>query len=149
MRFDLIINQFVLEAFAKQELLIYQQSYSRSFVHILDVIDGFIIGLEAQEQRIRGEVFNLGNESGNYTKEEIVQLICEALPNTKVRYDDLSFSGDMRDVKVSFDKIRDRLNYHTNREVNDGIEDVLKILRSGLLSDPFSDRFRNARLEIQ
>jgi nucleoside-diphosphate-sugar epimerase len=149
MRFDLIVNQFVLEAYAKQELLIYQQSYSRSFVHILDVIDGFLIGLEAPEQRIRGEVFNLGGESGNFTKEKIVQLICEALPKTEVRYDDLSFSGDMRDVRVSFDKIREGLNYQTTREVKDGIEDVLKILRSGLLSDPFSDRFRNARLEIQ
>ena len=36
-RFDLIINQFVLEALAKRELIIYQRGYTRSFVHVRDV----------------------------------------------------------------------------------------------------------------
>ncbi len=34
-RFDLIVNQFVLEAFTRRELIIYQRGYSRSFVHVL------------------------------------------------------------------------------------------------------------------
>ena len=149
MRFDLIINQFVLEAFSKKELLIFQKSYSRSFIHILDLVDGVLIGLEAPEDRIRGQIFNLGGENGNYTKEEIVDLICEALPETKVRYEAISFSGDMRDVKVSFSKIKDQLRFRTRRNVANGIEDILRILRSGIIEDPFSDRYRNARLEIQ
>ncbi|OGO18632.1 MAG: hypothetical protein A2Z14_11610 [Chloroflexi bacterium RBG_16_48_8] len=149
MRFDLIINQFVLEAFSKGELLIYQQNYSRSFVHIMDVVEGLLMGLEAPEEKIRGEIFNLGSEDGNYTKNEILNLICKVLPQTRVRYEDISFSGDMRDVQVSFAKIKHNLNYYTKRQVVDGINDVLKILRSGVIEDPFSDRFRNARLEIQ
>jgi nucleoside-diphosphate-sugar epimerase len=149
MRFDLIINQFLLEAFAIGELLIYQRNYSRSFVHIMDAIDGLLMGLEAPKGKIRGEIFNLGGEDGNYTKDEIVQLICDALPDTKVRYEDISFSGDMRDVKVSFTKIQREFNYQTKRKVIDGIEDILRILRSGVIKDPFSDRFRNAHLGIQ
>ena len=115
----------------------------------MDAIDGLLMGLEAPKEKIRGEIFNLGGEDGNYTKDEIVQLICEALPDTKVRYEDISFSGDMRDVKVSFAKIQRELNYRTKRKVADGIEDILQILRSGVIKDPFSDRFRNAHLEIQ
>jgi nucleoside-diphosphate-sugar epimerase len=149
MRFDLIVNQFVMEAFAKGELLIYQQNYSRSFIHIMDVLDGVFIGLEAPEGKIRGQIYNLGGEEGNYTKDEIVQLICEALPGTKVRYDDIHFSGDMRDVRVSFAKIKENLNFKTKRQVRDGIEDILRILHSGVIQNPFSDRFWNARLEIQ
>jgi nucleoside-diphosphate-sugar epimerase len=149
LRFDLIINQFVLEAFAKRELLIFQRNYCRSFVHIMDAIDGLLMGLEAPTEKIRGEIFNLGGEGGNYTKDEIVQLICEALPDTKVRYEDISFSGDMRDVRVSFAKIQREFKYQTKRKVIDGIEDILRILHSGVIKDPFSDRFRNARLEIQ
>jgi len=149
MRFDLIINQFVLEAFSTGELLIFQKNFSRSFVHIFDVIDGILVGLEAPVDNLRGEIFNLGSEKGNYTKEEIVQLIRQVLPETRVRYDDLSFSGDMRDVQVSFTKIREKLNYQTKRSVEDEIMDVLRILRSGVIQEPFSDRYRNARLEIQ
>ena len=49
-RFDLIVNQFVLEAFTKRELIIYQRGYSRSFVHVRDTVRGIIMGLEAPEE---------------------------------------------------------------------------------------------------
>ena len=39
-RFDLIVNQFVLDAHTKRHLLIYQRGYSRSFVHVRDVVRG-------------------------------------------------------------------------------------------------------------
>src|SRR5512134_3532169 len=39
-RFDLIVNQFVLDAYTKRQLLIYQRGYSRSFVHVKDVARG-------------------------------------------------------------------------------------------------------------
>jgi nucleoside-diphosphate-sugar epimerase len=48
-RFDLIVNQFVLEAFTRRELIIYQRGYSRSFVHVLDVVHG-IIQLDAESE---------------------------------------------------------------------------------------------------
>ena len=44
-RFDVIINQFVYEAWFDRSLLIYQKGYSRSFVHIKDVVNGLILGL--------------------------------------------------------------------------------------------------------
>ena len=46
-RFDLIINQFVLDAFTKRQLLIYQRSYSRSFIHVRDTVRGIMMGLDA------------------------------------------------------------------------------------------------------
>lgn len=96
MRFDLIVNQFVLEAYSRGELRIYQAGYSRSFVHIRDVVDGLTMGLKAPEAKVRSEIYNLGDDAGNHTKEEIVSLIQEALPDTKVQYETVSFSEDMR-----------------------------------------------------
>src|SRR5690349_10279288 len=55
-RFDLIVNQFVLEAFTKRSLIIYQRGYSRSFVHIRDAVRGVIMGLEAEKKKIQGQV---------------------------------------------------------------------------------------------
>jgi nucleoside-diphosphate-sugar epimerase len=149
MRFDLIVNQFVLEALYQEELLIYQRNYSRSFVHIQDVVDGILLGLQAAEDLVRGEIYNLGTELGNYSKEEVVRIIRNTLPNTQIQYGDHSFSGDMRDIRVSYAKIQDKLGFSARRSVKDGVEEVLGLLRSGLIEDPFADQHRNARLEIQ
>lgn len=148
-RFDLIVNQFVLEAFTRRELIIYQRGYSRSFVHVLDTVRGIIMGLEAPEEKIRGEVFNLGTPEGNYTKDEIVDLVLKRMPETVVEYKDLTFGGDMRDITVSFKKIRRVLGFETTLTVDDGVREVLHVLKSGLIREPLDDKYRNAQFIVQ
>ncbi|MBV6390840.1 MAG: dTDP-glucose 4,6-dehydratase [Anaerolineales bacterium] len=148
-RFDLIVNQFVLEAFIKRQLVIYQRGYSRSFVHIRDVARGVIMGLEAGQDKIRGQVFNLGTENGNYSKNDIVGFVLKRMPETVVEYKDLTFGGDMRDITVSFEKIRRVLGFETTLTVDDGVREVLFALKSGLIKDPTDDRYRNAQFIVQ
>ena len=148
-RFDLIVNQFVLDAFTKHELIIYQRGYSRSFVHIRDVVRGVIMGLEAERSRIQGQIFNLGTDEGNYSKDEIVQLVLKRLPQTVVEYKDLTFGGDMRDITVSFAKIKNVLGFHTTLDVNDGVREVLFALKSGIIQNPMDIHYRNAQFIVQ
>ncbi|MBI5823963.1 MAG: NAD(P)-dependent oxidoreductase [Chloroflexi bacterium] len=148
-RFDLIVNQFVLEAFTKRELIIYQRGYSRSFVHIRDVVRGVMMGLEAEQKNIRGQVFNLGTENGNYSKNDIVNFILKRMPETVVQYKDLTFGGDMRDITVSFEKIKRVLGFDTTLTVDDGVREVLFALKSGLIRNPTDDRYRNAQFIVQ
>jgi nucleoside-diphosphate-sugar epimerase len=148
-RFDLIVNQFVLEAFTKRELIIYQRGYSRSFVHIRDVVRGVIMGLEVEREKVCGEVFNLGTENGNYSKDDIVQLVLKRMPETVVEYKDLTFGGDMRDITVSFEKIKRVLGFDTTLTVDDGVREVLHALKTGLIRNPTDDRYRNAQFIVQ
>jgi nucleoside-diphosphate-sugar epimerase len=148
-RFDLIINQFVLDAFYKRELIIYQRGYSRSFVHVRDVVRGMILGMEAPAKKIDRQVFNLGSEDGNYTKDEIVGLVIKRLPDTVVTYKDLTFGGDMRDITVSFEKIHHELGFQTTLTADDGIREVVYALQTGLIRDPQNERYRNAHFIVQ
>lgn len=148
-RFDLIVNQFVLEAFTKRELIIYQRGYSRSFVHIRDVVRGVMMGLEAEQNKIRGQVFNLGTDNGNYSKNDIVNFILKRMPETVVQFKDLTFGGDMRDITVSFEKIKRVLGFDTTLTVDDGVREVLFALKSGLIRTPADDRYRNAQFIVQ
>jgi len=143
-RFDLIINQFVLEAFSRSKLVIFQRGYSRSFVHIEDVLQGILCALCAAPEDLRGQTFNLGAEEGNYTKEDIVEFIRRALPDTQIEYQDLAFDGDMRDMRVSYDRIREQLGFQARHTVPEGISQVLALLRSGLITEPDAARYRNA-----
>lgn len=148
-RFDLIVNQFVLEAFTKRQLIIYQRGYSRSFVHIRDVVRGIIMGLEAEQSKIRGQVFNLGTDNGNYSKNDIVGYVLKRMPETVVEYKDLTFGGDMRDISVSFEKIKRVLGFETVFTIDDGVREVLYALKSGLIRNPTDDRYRNAQFIVQ
>ena len=148
-RFDLIVNQFVLEAFTKRHLIIYQRGYSRSFVHIRDVVRGVTMGLEAEREKICGEVFNLGTDNGNYSKDDIVRLVLKRMPETVVEYKDLTFGGDMRDITVSFAKIKNVLGFETTLNVDDGIRELLFALKAGIIRHPNDEKYRNAQFIVQ
>lgn len=148
-RFDVIVNQFVWEAFRNHELMIYQRGYTRSFVHVADAVRGILLGLEANEDQIRGEVYNLGDPAGNKSKDKIVELILKRLPETTVRYKDITFGGDMRDLSVSFDKVQQAFDFEPQMTVEDGIREVLHAIQQGIIEDPSHNRYRNARFIVQ
>ena len=148
-RFALIVNQFVLEAFTKRVLVIYQRGYSRSFVHIRDVARGVIMGLEAEQSKIRGQIFNLGTDNGNYSKDDIVSLVRKRMPEVEVEYKDLTFGGDMRDITVSFAKIKNVLGFDTTLDVDDGIRELLFALKTGIIRNPTDEKYRNAQFIVQ
>jgi nucleoside-diphosphate-sugar epimerase len=148
-RFDLIINQFTLEAIEKRKLIIYQKNYNRSFVHIRDVVRAIMLVLDVDEKNVRNEIFNVGSNAGNFSKEEIIRLLQKYVPGLEIQYKDLTFGGDMRDIRVSFDKITSRLGYTTKYTVEDGIRELAEAIQSGLLSDPSGERHRNAKFIVQ
>jgi len=108
-----------------------------------------MMGLEAEQSKIRGQVFNLGTENGNYTKSDIVNLVLKRMPETIVEYKDLTFGGDMRDITVSFEKIKRVLGFDTTLNVDDGVREVLFALKTGLIRNPTDDRYRNAQFIVR
>jgi len=148
-RFDLLVNQFVLDAFTRRDLIIYQRGYSRSFIHIRDAVRGMILGLEAGRSKVCGEIFNLGTDDGNYSKDDIVRLILKRMPETVVEYKDLTFGGDVRDISVSFAKIKEVLGFETTLDADDGIRELLFALKTGIIRNPTDEKYRNARFIVQ
>jgi nucleoside-diphosphate-sugar epimerase len=94
-------------------------------------------------------VYNLGTDNGNYTKDQIVHLVLKRMPETEVEYKDLTFGGDMRDLKVSFSKVHRELGFETAFDVDDGIRDLVLALKTGLIRDPLNERYRNAQFIVQ
>lgn len=148
-RFDLIINQFVLEAITRRRLVIYQRGYARSFVHVRDVCDAIRIALEAAGDLVGHQVFNVGSDDGNYTKDEIVAMVQRYVEGTRIEYKDLTFGGDMRDIRVSFAKIRQVLGYVPKISVEDGVREVSHVLTNGIIKDAFDSQYRNAQFIVQ
>ena len=141
MRFDLTVNEFTRDAFVNGELLVYGEQFWRPYIHVRDAARAIVTVLEAPVERVRGGVFNVGNTRENYRKQDLVELLLERLPETRVER--VPQADDPRDYRVSFDKITSHLGYETSRTVPEGLDEVIGLLRSDLISDPFGPAFRN------
>jgi nucleoside-diphosphate-sugar epimerase len=141
MRFDLTVNEFTRDALLAGELVVYGEQFWRPYLHVRDAAGAIATVLDAPLDRVRGAVFNVGETSENYRKQDLVQLLLERLPETRIER--VPQADDPRDYRVSFDKIKSQLGYATSRTVSDGIDEVLGLLGSGVVADPFGEAFRN------
>jgi nucleoside-diphosphate-sugar epimerase len=142
-RFDLILNQFVLEAQSKGRLEIYQENFKRSFVHVQDVVRAMGSMMEAPIGLVGNQVYNVGSENLNASKQDLVKLISGYLPGLKINYRDASFTSDMQSIDLSFEKIRRAINYEVQIDLEQGIKELLWALNNGVIQDPFNEKYRN------
>jgi nucleoside-diphosphate-sugar epimerase len=141
MRFDLTVNEFARDALVRGELVIYGEQFWRPYVHVRDAAHAVAIVLDAPAERVRGAVFNVGATGENFRKQDLVELLLARLPETKVER--VSRTEDPRDYRVSFEKVKATLGFEPMRTVPQGIDEILGLLRSGVVSDPFDARYRN------
>ncbi|MFQ5577486.1 MAG: NAD(P)-dependent oxidoreductase, partial [Anaerolineae bacterium] len=66
-----------------------------------------------------------------------------------VTYKDLSFGGDMRDIRVAFGKIQTRLGFEPQVSVEQGVIEVRDAVRQGLIQNPLDPKYRNAQFIVQ
>lgn len=142
-RFDLILNQFVMEALRKGRLTLYQENFRRSFVHVRDVVRAMMCVLDAPVGKVRNQVFNVGSEALNTSKQELAAMIQRYLPKIRIEYRDTSFAADMRSIHVSYQKIRDTLQFETTLNLENGIEELIHTLGQGVIRDPSSEKYYN------
>jgi nucleoside-diphosphate-sugar epimerase len=148
-RFDLLVNQFVLEALLFRKLVLFQGNYRRSFVHVRDVVRALQLFATAPIDAVRSQIFNVGAEDGNYTKAQIIELIRRNVDGVELEERDLTFGSDMRDVAVSCRKIRERIGFVASTTPEEGIREVRDAISWGLIKDPQSPRYRNHDLVIR
>jgi nucleoside-diphosphate-sugar epimerase len=141
MRFDLTVNEFARDALVNGELVVYGEQFWRPYVHVRDAARAIVGVLEAAPATVVGEVFNVGDTAQNFRKQDLVEALVARLPDTTVER--VARTEDPRDYRVSFAKIRETLGFAVTRTVSDGIDEVVGLLRSGVIADPFGAAFRN------
>jgi nucleoside-diphosphate-sugar epimerase len=141
MRFDLTVNEFTRDVSLERDLVVYGEQFWRPYVHVRDAAEAIALALEAPSERVRGEVFNVGDTRENYRKLDLVELLRERFPDANVEF--VHKDEDPRDYRVSFEKLRERLGFVAQRRVPDGIDEMIALLRSGLLEDPYAQIYRN------
>jgi len=136
MRLDLLINDFVYQAVKTRNLIIYEKSFKRTFIHVIDMARSFMFALENAERMI-GEVYNVGSEKMNYSKEDIANVVREKV-DFYLHFADVGKDEDQRNYEVSYEKIN-RLGYTTSISVEDGIAELIKAYQVIEVKNPYAN----------
>jgi nucleoside-diphosphate-sugar epimerase len=134
MRFDLTISEFTRTLAVGEELVVYDADTWRPYCHVRDISSAILTALEAPEEAVRGEVFNVGHSDENYTKRMVVEAVQEHLGGRgRVRYTE--GGDDPRNYRVSFAKIRERLGFEAEHRVPETVGRLIGAIEAGAFAD--------------
>jgi nucleoside-diphosphate-sugar epimerase len=105
LRFDIVLNNLVAHAVTTGRIFLKSDgSPWRPIVHIEDISRAFIAAVEAPEERVFNQAFNVGQTAHNYRIRELAEIVASVVPGCELAF--ASDAGpDQRSYRVSFDKI--------------------------------------------
>jgi len=124
LRLDLLVNDLSYSAYTQKYIAVYESHFMRTFIHVRDIASVFKFTIE-NEDKMSGEVYNVGSNSMNYSKGDVCKLI-QKRSDCYVHYADFDNDADKRDYIVSYDKIRE-LGFDTTITVEEGIEELFTV----------------------
>tara|TARA_B100001142_G_scaffold329080_1_gene391059 strand:+ start:1509 stop:2534 length:1026 start_codon:yes stop_codon:yes gene_type:complete len=140
MRFDLLVQEFIRDAIVDKKISIFGADFWRPLVHVEDMADACISAINAPSKLISGQIYNVGDDKENYTKINLAEIIKEFI--TDVEIEIIKSKKDPRNYKVSFEKIKNSLNFEPNHTVKDSVIEILNDIKSGKI-DPRDSEFSN------
>lgn len=141
-RLDLSVNILTNLAVNKGEITVFGGSQQRPNIHIDDVTDLYIKMLEYQENKIAGQIFNVGNENLSILQiAKLVKKVVEKLmpEKGKIEIRVSPSSDDQRSYRVSWSKINKHLGWKPKKTVEDAVADLVKAFKEEKLPNSLVD----------
>ena len=136
LRLDLMINDFTWQAIHNRYLVVYEKHFRRTFIHIHDIARAFVFLLDRWDH-LEHSVFNVGHDSMNYTKEDIVHLINKRV-DFLVHFAEIGSDEDKRDYEVDYSRIRDA-GFEITVDIDKGLGELVRGLPLLRLRNPYSN----------
>jgi len=146
MRYDLVVNTFVKSALATDKIMLhYGGEMWRPLVDVRDVARAYIACLEAPEEKVKGEIFNVSFR--NFRISELGLRVRAAL--REVGYDadivpDYGYHG-VRSYRVSASKIERVLDFRPKVTVEESVKDLVKQIQKYGYTDLDNPKYYNIR----
>ncbi len=146
MRYDLVVNTFVKDALTRGVLTLHHGGEMwRPLVDVRDAARAYIACLEAEEEKVRGQIFNWAFQ--NVRVSELALRVREALRQVGIHVDlrpDYGYKG-IRSYRVSAEKIQQVLGVQPKVSVEESVVDMVERIRSGSDTDFDHPRYYNIR----
>jgi len=147
LRLDIVLNDFVASAYTTGRVYVKSDGTPwRPIVHIRDIIAAVVAVLEAPQDAIHNEVFNVGRTEENYRISELAEIVTETVPGSRVEYAP-DGGPDKRCYRVNCDKILRKLpTFRPNWTARQGAQELYDAYREAGLTFEDVDSGRYIRL---
>ena len=135
-RLDLMINDFCWQAIHQRYLVVYEKHFRRTFIHVFDMARAILHMIERIGTH-EHQVFNVGHESLNFTKEDIVRLI-EKRVDFLVYFAEFGSDEVKRDYEVDYTRLRST-GFETEIDINRGLGELVRGLRFLEVKNPYGN----------
>jgi nucleoside-diphosphate-sugar epimerase len=140
-RLDLSVNILTNHAVNKGAITVFGGSQMRPNLHIDDMVDAYLMMLEAPREKVNGETFNIGFQ--NYSIAEIAEMVKRVVEEEMPEKGEIKIvttpSNDLRSYHVNSDKVARVLGFRPKRSIEDAVRDIARAFRNYLLPDSFDD----------
>ena len=134
MRYDLAVNGMVLGALKSGKIPVARDGEQwRPFLHVRDAARAFRSVLAADPAGVNGQVFNAGADDQNFQIRALAERVAGSLKNAPT----IEWYGDRdtRSYRVSFRKIRERLEFQPTSDVAGAAREIEEGFARGELPD--------------
>ena len=136
LRLDLLVNDFVFSAVKNKTLIVYEKDFKRCFVHVRDIARVFLFALERRDQMV-GDVFNVGDDALNYSKEQIALKIRDRV-EFFLHFAEVGEDLDKRDYFISYEKING-LGFKAEVSMDEGIDELVRCVEVIDVRTPYAN----------
>jgi nucleoside-diphosphate-sugar epimerase len=136
MRLDLMPNDFTYQAVKNRNLIVYEGGFKRTFIHVRDMARSIMFALDRWDT-VKDDVYNVGHESMNFTKEEIARQVMKHV-NFYLHFAEVGTDADQRNYEVSYEKIRAK-GFETTIDLDRGIAELARACNLIEFQNPFAN----------
>jgi nucleoside-diphosphate-sugar epimerase len=134
-RLDVVVNILTNLAYHKREISVFGGAQLRPNIHIADMVEIYVVLLNAPKEKIAGEIFNGGYE--NYSVLQLAEAVRDVIGEDVVLK--TTPTDDNRSYHVSSKKIADRLGFTASHTIKDAVSDIKNAFEKGLLPNSLDD----------
>jgi len=136
-RLDVVVNILTNLAYHKREISVFGGAQLRPNIHIADMVEIYVVLLNAPKEKIAGEIFNGGYE--NYSVLQLAETVRDVIGEDVVLK--TTPTDDNRSYHVSSKKIADVLGFKASHTIRDAVSDIKNAFEKGLLPNSLEDEY--------
>ncbi len=140
-RLDLSVNILTNHAINNGKITVFGGEQLRPNLHILDYCDAVQVLLDAPDEKISNEIFNIGYQNMSIMDIALIvkRIVQEEFPGMGEIGIVTTPSDDKRSYHINSDKIKRVLDYAPKRSIEEAVRDLCRAFKDGRLPNSMAD----------